>query len=391
MKGSVSQIGPYRIEEKIGTGGMGCIYRGVREGVGGFERPVAVKVLHPHLADNEEYVRMFHEEARLASRLAHPVLVPVRDLGVAEGTHYMVMDLLCGETLSDLYRRFTDRKKGFPRGHALYVVSRVLDGLHYAHELAAADGTPLGVVHRDVSPRNIFVTASGSVRLVDFGIARHEERQGQTQAGVVKGTVPYMAPEQALGQPLDRRADIFAAGVILHELLTGHAPLESERTDPQRRELASMKLRPRLKEIHLSMRPVVEKALAPRPESRWNTAEEMAEALREALGALEPSHEPQKLAGMASGAVRRKRAKKSRKKKVVETDTGGGRGTKERPSTHHRRERGPGEMRRQRVGPEAALQLDPRGPPGPWDAAHTMTLLATLIILCGLLYTFVSA
>jgi serine/threonine protein kinase len=235
VKAAIEQIGPYRVEEKIGTGGMASVFRAVKVGIGGFEHNVAVKVLHPHLADDEEFVSMFHAEARLASRLSHPVLVPVNDLGVVEGTHYMAMDLLLGETLADLYERFRKKGKPFPRGHALYIMERALDGLHYAHELALEDGSPANIVHRDVSPRNIFITTSGAVRVVDFGIARSSGRSRQTRAGIVKGTVPYMAPEQARAQDLDRRADLFAAGVLLHHLLTRAIQRHSDGLWPAKR------------------------------------------------------------------------------------------------------------------------------------------------------------
>ena len=375
MKGSVSQIGPYRIEEKIGTGGMGSIYRGVREGAAGFQRPVAIKILHPHLSSSEEYVRMFHAEARLAARLAHPVLVPVRDLGALEGTHFMVMDLLEGETLADLRMRYLKKKKELPRGHVLHILAQVLDGLHYAHELNDDDGKPLGVVHRDVSPRNIFVTGSGAVRLVDFGIARSSVDGHGTQAGVVKGTVPYMPPEQALGQPLDRRADIFAVGVLLHELLTGTAPLETEKTEAQRAELARMEISPRLKEIHVAIRPVVARALSPKAEDRYETAAEMADALRQALEQLEPTYDPMRLGALASLRSRRK-GRASRKRQSEHTG-------EPRPSTQHRRERRAEKMRRER-GSEMVDTEQPLA----WDAGKSMALLATIIGLATLLYTF---
>ena len=383
MQGALQQIGPYRLEEKLASGGMAAVYRAVREGAGGFERPVAVKVLHPHLAPDPEYLEMFCAEARLASRLAHPVLVPVTDLGEVEGTHYMVMDLLEGETLADLYDRFRRNKKPFPRGHALWIMARVLDGLHYAHELKGAQGEPMNVVHRDLSPRNIFVTRSGGVRLVDFGIARSTTREGQTQAGVVKGTVPYMAPEQARGQAPDRRADIFAAGVLLHHLICGEVPVAPGNTEAQRIALAKLEIKPQLKRIHLQLRPILQKALAARPEDRFDNAEEMADALRAVALELEPDHQPEMLAALVSQALRRKTRKK-RKKKNADADQ------PERPSTEVRAARDDAPMRQTR-GPdgevvEVAVRRLPDIPT--WDVARTLGLVAVVILLLGLCYTF---
>jgi serine/threonine protein kinase len=403
MKGSISQIGPYRIEEKLGSGGMATVYRGVREGIGAFERAVAVKVLHAELVGDAEHVEMFQAEARLASRLAHPVLVPVTDLGEAEGIHYMAMDLLTGETLADLRDAFAARKQSMPIGHALWIISQVLDGLHYAHELVGEDGTPAGVVHRDVSPRNIFVTRSGQVRLVDFGIARSTIRQQHTQAGIVKGTVPYMAPEQALAQPLDRRADVFAVGVILHELLTGEIPLKATRTDAQRQALARMELKPHLKKIHLGIRDVVTRALAGKADDRFATAEEMAKAIRAAMEKLAPEHDPRLLGGLAgrtarvkakekSGPAKGKRLKRARKKRGDQagTDIGGSDigGSDIRVSDSGSDVDAP--RWRDRLGLSDGIGPIDIDAVEPYPAGPTLALVATLILMLGLVYTFVT-
>ncbi len=387
MKAGVDQIGPYRIEEKIGHGGMADVFRAKRVGAEGFERPVALKVLHRKFCEDEEFVEMFRSEAMLAARLAHPVLVPVNDYDVVDGTHYMAMDLLEGETLSELYERFRKKGTDFPRGHALYILEKVLDGLHYAHELAMPDGSPANVVHRDVSPRNIFVTRSGAVRLVDFGIARSSGRVRQTQAGIVKGTIPYMAPEQARAEALDRRADVFAVGVLLHHLLTGEVPLKSERTEAQRRELACGELEPKLKRIHVGIRPIVAKALRPGPEERYETAEEMAAAMLEAKEQLEPDYDPTILAAMVAQAVRRK-ARKTRRGTAARP----ARPKPKRPSTKARDRKRKAPALRETRGKDGRI-VPPRRLPElePWDAARMMSMLAALVMLLGLCYTFIPA
>jgi serine/threonine protein kinase len=392
MKGSISQIGPYRIEEKVGAGGMASVYRGYRDGAEGFSRPVAIKVLNSELASDEEQVEMFQAEARLASRLAHPVLVPVSDLGVVEGTHYMVMDLLEGETLASLREAFRKRKTDFPLGHALWIMAQVLDGLHYAHELTAPDGTSSGVVHRDVSPGNIFITRGGQVRLMDFGIARSDARKGQTRAGIVKGTVPYMSPEQALAQPTDRRSDIFAAGVVLHELVTGESPLDVQDTDAAREAIAKREIKPRLKKIHLDLRPVLERALAAEPDARFQTAADMAQAIRDALAALCADHEPALLGGLAARKEReekREERKRRRRKKAKEDQAG-----KSLVARLSKRVgAGVGKVAGARSG-RALSMLDAASlsasPAEPLPAGQLLTLVAAFVFLAGLCYTFVA-
>jgi serine/threonine protein kinase len=375
VKPVFSQIGPYRVEEKIGSGGMATVYRAVREGAGGFERSVAVKVLHPHLTNDSEYIAMFHDEARLASRLAHRVLVPVTDLGEAEGIHYMVMDLLTGQTLAQLHQKIRERKKPFPQEHALRVVSEVLDGLHYAHDLKKADGTPCGVIHRDVSPGNIFVSQSGAVRLMDFGIARAQLGKGMTQIGYVKGTVPYMAPEQARGEKLDRRVDIFAAGLVLYELLTGDIPLTSDQTGPQRQALADGDLAADYKSIHLAIRPALTKALAVDPEQRYETAAEFGGDLRKVLEELHPDYEIGRLGGLAR---QRKKRKKARLRKPPQPDQTG---------VHPTRSKDP---KTGRVKPLADDRRGGQPEPVSLDASAMMAICAVVLLVSGMLYTFLA-
>jgi serine/threonine-protein kinase len=375
VKASLSQIGRYRIDEKVGSGGMACVYRGALEGARGFERQVAIKVLHPHLSDDDDYLQMFHEEAQIASRLEHPVLVPVTDLGDVDGLHYMVMDYLEGENLSELHTRYKELDRPFPVGNALWIMAQVLDGLHYAHELEDASGAALGIVHRDVSPRNIVVSRSGAVKLVDFGVARQANR-GMTQAGVVKGTVPYMPPEQARGDVPDRRADIFAAAVVLHELITGEPPLKDEDTELQRQALARGKVAINLKKIHLALRPVMQKALAIDRENRFDTAAEFADAMREVLPVLEPGFEATKLVGITGLRKERERRSGARRRRKKES----------RFRTNS--SAGPAAGKR---GAQAALTSAATAYELAWDGPKTVGLFALMIFLSAMIYAFVSS
>ena len=376
MKSGLSQLGTYRVDERIGAGGMAAVYSATC-GPEGAEARLALKVLHPELASEPEHVEMFIAEGELAKLLIHPVLVPVWDAGVVEGTHYMAMDLLEGLTLSDLRRHYRSREQPLPRGHALWIMAQVLDGLHFAHNLTHTDGTSANVVHRDISPRNIFITNNGQVRLMDFGIARSAVRKGHTQAGVVKGTVPDMSPEQARAEYVDCRADVFAAGVLLHELLTRRAPLKVEEADEQRRALAAMDIHIDRKRIHLKLRPILEKALAARPDDRYASAADFAMDLRRALQELEPHHDPTLL-----GAMTNQRASRRQR----------------RPSEDHRKEHKTAVSRR--VRPDGRHRTQTRASyngraPLPtwnaeWDGAQTLGLVATLGFLIALCHTFMT-
>ena len=373
---AISQLGPYRVDEKIGAGGMATVYRAAR-GPEGAEARVALKVLHPDLAKEPEHLEMFLAEGELAKLMIHAVLVPVRDTGNADGTYYMAMDLLEGLTLSELRRHYRSRNQTVPRGHAMWILAQVLDGLHFAHSLTHGDGTFANVVHRDLSPRNIFITNRGQVRLMDFGIARSIVRQGHTRAGIVKGTIPYMAPEQARAENVDRRADIFAAGVLLHELITGKPPIKPEEAEEQRRALAAMDIHIDRKRIHLKLRPVLQRALANRPDDRYENAAEFAADIRQVLTEIEPHHDPTLLGAMSGRTSTRRDS---------------------RPSEAARRERksqisrAPREVNRHRTGHHAAVTRKAELPEwnAEWDGAQTLALVASLVFLLALCHTFIT-
>jgi hypothetical protein len=216
-------VGRYQLCFELASGGMAKVYLACVEGEGRFEKLVALKRIHPHLADIPEFIEMFLDEARIASRIAHPNVCTVFDFGRAGREHYIAMEYLLGETLGRLSRRVAPEMAPTPQWWALAmrIVSEAAEGLHAAHELTNDAGEKLQVVHRDVSPANVFVTYDGVVKVVDFGVARAAERIHETRAGHVKGQFAYMAPEQARGLDVDRRADVWSLGVILWELLAG--------------------------------------------------------------------------------------------------------------------------------------------------------------------------
>lgn len=213
-------IGRYVLYDRIASGGMAQVHLGRLVGAVGFSRTVAIKRLLPHCATDAEIVPMFVDEARLAARIRHPNVVGTLDVVRERDELLLVMEYVHGESLARLLSRARARGERVSTPIAVAIAIAVLEGLHAAHEARSERGEPLGIVHRDVSPQNIIVGADGVPRVVDFGIAKARGRLEKTETGVVKGKFSYMSPEQCLGQPVDRRTDVFACGVCLYELLT---------------------------------------------------------------------------------------------------------------------------------------------------------------------------
>ncbi|MFK7991425.1 MAG: serine/threonine-protein kinase [Sandaracinaceae bacterium] len=219
---SATRLGRYDIGAEIASGGMATVYLARTSGAAGFEKLFALKRVHSHLAKEAAFIDMFLDEARIAAQLQHPNVCQVFDFGEADGDYFIAMEFLVGETLSKVQRAIahSDYLNHPRRSHVCgRMIADACEGLHAAHELRGRDGEPLHVVHRDVSPQNLFVTFDGNTKVVDFGIASASGRVHQTSTGTVKGKFAYMAPEQARGQKVDRRADVFALGVVLWELL----------------------------------------------------------------------------------------------------------------------------------------------------------------------------
>ncbi|MGE0788090.1 MAG: serine/threonine-protein kinase [Sandaracinaceae bacterium] len=219
IQGLPSQIGPYEPLEPLATGGMARVVVARLARAAGFERRVALKLILSELAEDDAYTAMFLDEARVAARIQHPHVVSVLDVGRDEttGLFYMAMDLVLGATLAQVLRT---ARPGLPVHVALELIAQTAEGLDAAHCATAVDGTPLAIVHRDVSPQNILVGLDGFVRVTDFGIARAVHRSVKTQTGHFKGKLAYSSPEHVLSNPLDHRSDIFALGVVAFETLT---------------------------------------------------------------------------------------------------------------------------------------------------------------------------
>ncbi|MBX3188156.1 MAG: protein kinase [Labilithrix sp.] len=303
-------IGRYVIYDEIAAGGMASVHLGRLKGAVGFSRTVAIKRLHPHLARDEEFSGMFLDEARLAARIRHPNVVAVLDV-VHDGSElFLVMDYVQGESLSRLARAM--RPGAIPPRIAVTVMAGVLHGLHAAHEATTEHGEPLNIVHRDVSPQNVMVGTDGVARVFDFGVAKASHRSQATQDGSVKGKISYMAPEQLLSEPVDRRADVYAAAVVLWEALTGERLFDGENQGRIVRMILDEPVPPPSKIVvglPKALDEAVMRGLDRDVSRRWQSAREFAGALERCLPAApatEVGEWVESLGGVALGARARR-------------------------------------------------------------------------------------
>jgi serine/threonine-protein kinase len=275
----------YELLCPIAEGGMASVWVARQRGKHGFEKLVAIKTILPIFASDPRFQTMFLDEARIASKIEHANVAQILDLGDEHDVLYLAMEYVDGDALSKLHHACVKGGAKIPAGIILRVLADTCAGLHEAHELTDSTGRPLEIVHRDVSPHNILINTKGVAKLIDFGIAKAKSRSGgDTNSGVLKGKIQYMAPEQALGQPVDRRADVWAIGVCLYYLFTGKPPYEGEN------QLATLHLlstgRPPVPlplTVHGAISAVVRKALSHSPQARYQTAGELREAIERAM------------------------------------------------------------------------------------------------------------
>ena len=277
--------GKYRVFASLGRGGMADVHLGAVQGPKGFNKLVVVKRLRPLLADDPAVVNMFLDEARLAARLNHPNVIHTYEFGEERGTYFIAMEYLDGQSLSAVLHALPGSGKTAPPALWAKIVADALAGLHHAHELRDYDGTPLKVVHRDVSPQNIVITHAGQVKLVDFGIAKAKLNLTETESQIIKGKIAYMAPEQAEGEELDRRADIFAMGIVLWECLAQKRLITGDAQSAMS-QLTGMEF-PAPSSINKDVPPELDaitlRALQRSPDKRFQTALEMRDALEKFL------------------------------------------------------------------------------------------------------------
>jgi serine/threonine protein kinase len=275
-------VGKYQILDRVAVGGMAELFKARVTGDHGFEKMVAIKKILPHLAADTTFVDMFFDEARLTARLDHPGIVQVFELGTDADTPYIAMQYIDGLDVLGLMRECARTQIRLPAALAVYIAHEVLDALDFAHHARDADGRPLGVVHRDVSPGNILIGRHGNVKLTDFGIARAAERKHRTETGMLKGKYGYMSPEQVQGNPLDGRSDLFSVGVVLAEMIMSRR-LFAASSDLDVlllvRDACLYRLAKYADDFPKAVKGMVERALSREPDERWATAADFRDAL----------------------------------------------------------------------------------------------------------------
>jgi serine/threonine-protein kinase len=281
------QLGKYEVGAKIGGGGMATVYVGRATREDGTEERVALKVIRDELAHDEQFKTMFIDEAKILAELSHPNVIHTLEYGVTGHHRFIAMELLSGRTYSDVWDVLVDANEKLAPRLAAWICARIAEGLHSAHELVDEHGQPLHVIHRDVNPSNIFLTHAGEAKLIDFGLAKARVRLSKSADGIVKGKIPYLAPEQAHGRPIDRRIDIYALGATLWESVTMKRLFKRETDVDTLRAIREAKVpdvRTLVDDFPADLWKIIEKALREDPDARYETADELRKELDEFVG-----------------------------------------------------------------------------------------------------------
>jgi TonB family protein len=291
--GGPDRFGQYEIVDRIASGGMAELYKAKQKGVEGFQKTVAIKKILPHLADNDEFIAMFADEAKLAAQLNHPNIIHIYDLGkIEEGGYFIAMEYVEGRDLRAILQSGHEVGVPLPVPLAVYIASKVASALDYAHRRRDSDGRDLHIVHRDVSPPNILISYEGDIKLCDFGIAKAASKASQTESGALKGKLQYMSPEQAWGKAIDRRSDLFSLGTVLHEMLTGERLFQGDSDLSVLEKVRRAEIHAPSSvnsEISASLDAVVLKALAREAEERYANAAELLRDLDAVLYSYSPA------------------------------------------------------------------------------------------------------
>ncbi|MGD0487628.1 MAG: protein kinase [Syntrophorhabdales bacterium] len=283
------RFGKYLLLDNMATGGMAQLFLAKIIGIQGFEKLIAIKMILPHFAREKELVSSFIDEAKLAALLNHQNIVQIYDFGNIEDSYFISMEYLLGKDLRAIWHKAKEKDRPISLENALYIVSRACSGLSYAHELKDFQGKPLSIIHRDISPQNIFVTYQGDVKILDFGIAKAASQSTVTQFGMIKGKVAYMSPEQAAGKAIDQRSDLFSLGIVLYELITQNRMFTGDST---------MQILTKVREaeydspesvsagLPAKVYAIINHAIAKEPEQRYQSCSEMLADLEECMAEL---------------------------------------------------------------------------------------------------------
>jgi serine/threonine protein kinase len=280
------KFGKYYFLERISVGGMAEVFKAKSFGVEGFEKLIAIKRILSNVAEDEDFISMFIDEAKIAVQLNHANIAQIFDLGNIDGSYFIALEYVHGKDLRTIWDRHNRRNLLLPIPMSVYIMIRMCEGLDYAHRKKNAAGNDLNIVHRDVSPQNILVSYEGEVKIIDFGIAKAADKASRTQAGILKGKFGYMSPEQVRGLPLDGRSDIFSAGIILYELLTGERLFIGESDFSTLEKVRNVEILPPTtynRKIPDALEKIVLKALSKDPDDRFKTAYDMQEELQRFL------------------------------------------------------------------------------------------------------------
>ena len=304
----------YQVVERIAAGGMAEVYRGESAGIEGFRKKVAIKRVLPKLSQNREFIHMFLDEARLCAYLSHSKCVQVFDIGQAAGAHFIVMEFVDGADLQGVLEHLQRTSQQMPVEVACLIAMHVCEGLAYAHDACDHNGEPLGIVHRDISPHNVLMTRFGEVKLVDFGLAKASSHLTAEEEDIVKGKFGYLAPEVTLGQGADRRVDIFAAGILLWEMLAGRRLFKGD-TDLETFKQVQAAVIPDMRQIRSDVGEevayVLAKALARDRDQRYLQAGEFAKDLSIVIDRLKKPVFYQDIAKLVVAAAGDRKKKKT--------------------------------------------------------------------------------
>ncbi|HEX2835576.1 MAG TPA: TonB family protein [Thermoanaerobaculia bacterium] len=286
------KFGQYVLVEKIATGGMAEVWKAYARGVEGFQKVVAIKKILPHLSDNQDFIEMFIDEAKLAAQLNHNNIIHIYDLGKIQSSYYIAMEYIDGFDLKTILRRGGERDHPMTVELALFIASKIAAALDYAHRKKDFEEKEMGLVHRDVSPQNVLISQEGDIKLCDFGIAKAASKASHTQAGALKGKLQYMAPEQAWGRNIDRRSDIFALATVLFEMLTSRKLFSGDNELSILEQVREARVQPPSlynDEVTPEIDKIVIKALQKDPANRYQTAGEMARDIDAILYSFRPT------------------------------------------------------------------------------------------------------
>src|SRR5882672_2473595 len=276
-------FGKYYLLERINVGGMAEVFKAKTFGVEGFERLLAVKRILPNIAEDEEFIAMFIDEAKISVQLQHANIAQIFDLGKVEDSFFIALEYVNGKDLRAIFDRTRQRGEVMPISQSAYVVMQVCEGLDYAHNKRDGQGRELHLIHRDISPQNVLIGYEGEIKLIDFGIAKAAGKASKTQAGILKGKFGYMSPEQVRGLPIDRRSDVFAVGIVLYELLTSERLFVGESDFSTLEKVRNVEILPPSsynRKIPPELERIALKALAKDPEDRYQNAIDLHDDLQ---------------------------------------------------------------------------------------------------------------